>query len=81
MVSSQQAYAASSSGAIIRTLDGGQTWTLDYTPSYTNTAVTLSIAMSSQDNGQRGVAGMSRGGKVLFRVPGKKNRVKFIRLQ
>ena len=67
MVSPTAAFAATSAGAIVRTVNQGATWALDYLlPVGTNGPQTiLSLSMA---NGYTGVAGFSRGGRVVART-------------
>ena len=73
MVSTSIAYVSATAGVVLRTVDGGTTWTVDYQAP--PLATVLCVAMSRFGNGQTGVAGFQRStvpsqaGMVAVRSP------------
>jgi hypothetical protein len=73
MVSTSIAYVSATSGVVLRTVNGGATWTVDYQAP--KMATVLCVAMSRFGNGQVGVAGFQRStvpsqsGMVAVRSP------------
>lgn len=67
MVSPRMAFVSASTGVVLRTLTQGAHWALDYAlPAGTNGP--QSVLSLSMANGYTGVAGFSRGGRVIART-------------
>ena len=66
MISTSLAYVSATSGIIIRTVDGGVTWTLDYESPIGAPSI-FSIAFSRASNGMVGVAGLQRSDSPAYR--------------
>jgi len=68
MVGASVAFVSATAGIILRSVNGGGTWTLDYVspPGY---PAILSLRMSPYTGGATGVAGFQRGGQIILRYP------------
>ena len=69
MVSPTVAYVSATSGVILRTINGGALWSLDYAAPKGSAGI-LSIAMSRSSSGMLGIAGFARSS-----VPSQSGRV------